>query len=635
MRKFSLIIILLLSFISSAIADGIRLKTDKETYLRYEHIDITCEYPPLKNSKFLNIPLISGTPANSDKIKREAECTAKIFLNNSLVRTVGNTTEIKLRYKKEKDAWFGRWPIPWNPDLGRYHALVILKINGKKYAGQVNFNVTRRIPRPMDKGFCVMDIEPGDSIIQRVPGVGGKAVKIWENYLLWAKFMGASALWHNVGQSQLWGDGNYVNPSVFPWDACTLDQIGELADACHKYDMKYGGWITSFVVLGPRQDLSPYKQTTGYDKETNTLRKLIYISITDEKRKQDIIDLLKKMNDTPNVDFVGMDYIRTDFGGYEMASEFADDMPLKILPMDWGEMTEEDRELWLGKTLEIDHDPDTWQMWMWWRAHKMATILAEIKQRAGLTKQFWVYTLTWKMGREHGQDPLMFIDAGVDINALMFYSIDKNTYPLMLSDWHDYLKKGNTNMLAGQCVDWNLLGRTYKPAGPEEHYIRQKMAVDKFLKINPLMGLFWHDLTRAFKGSRGPYSAIEWAIGGAASFSYLRDKEGVFPFEIKWDCPDRAAQGEVFTIDITIKNKSVVSSEYYLKLLKVSNLEMYGDITQRFFLAPGEIKSFSFQVKAMEREYRKDYMQMIAFMLQYNGLSTQERYFDFKYIEVR
>jgi hypothetical protein len=633
-RRISSIIILLLLFISSAFAAaGIKLKTSKSSYLRYEHVDITCSYATTGNNSLINIPLMNGTPVKNDRMKKNASCTAKIFLNNRLIKTVGNVDELKLRYDSKNGTWIGHWPIPWNPLLGAYRAFVTLNIDNKKYAGNVNFTINKRMPAPIEKGLCVMNIEPGDSIIQRVPGVGGKSVKIWENYILWSKFMGASALWHNVGQSHLWI--NSLDPRLFPWDQLTVSQVDELSAECHNQNMKYGGWITSFVVLGPRQDLSPYAQTTGYDKETNTLKKMIYVSITDEKRHQDIIDLLKKMNDMPNVDYVGLDYVRTDFGGYEMASEFAEDMPLKTLPLDWEDLSEEERMLWLGKILEIDKDSDTILMWQWWRAHKMATILADIKQRAGLTKPFWCFTLTWKMGKEHGQDPLMFKDAGIDMNALMFYSIDKYTYPLMLNDWHDYLQRSTINMVAGQCVDWNLLGRTYRPSGPEEHFIRQKMAVDRLLPVNPLMGLFWHDLTRAFKGSRGPYSALEWAISGAATFSYLREKEGMFPFEVKWDCPDKAVRNEVFTIDITVKSKAVITTEFYLKLMKVSNLEMFGDLTQKFYLTPGEIKSFSFQVKAMDREYRKDYMQMIAFMIQYGQLKTQERYMDFKYIEVR
>ncbi len=633
--KKALLIILLSALISSLFAaEGIMLKTGKPSYLRYEIVDIYCSYIEApKKKQLINIPLISDTPVKLEKLKKNAVCTAKVYFGSRLVKAPGNVEEIKLKYDPRTGLWSGNWPITWNPELGKYRAVVTLSINDKKFTGTTDFNVNKRVPPPIEKGLCVMTIEPGDSIIQRVPGVGGKSVKIWENYILWSKFMGASALWHNVGQSHLWI--NRLDPRLFPWDQVTVNQVRELAAECHNQGMKYGGWITSFIALGPRQDLSPYSQTTGYNKETNTLRKLIYISIIDEKRHQDIIDLLKKMNDMPEVDYVGLDYVRTDFGGYEMVNEFVSDMPIKNLPLDWGDMTEEERMLWLGKTLEIDKHEDTMLMWQWWRAHKMATILADIKKRAGLTKPFWVFTLTWKMGREHGQDPLMFKDAGVDMNALMFYSIDKPTYPQMLGDWYNYLKKSTINMVSGQCVDWNLLGRTYRPSGPEEHFIRQKMAVDKLLPVNPLMGLFWHDLTRAFKGSRGPYSALEWAISGAATFSYLREKEGMFPFEIKWECPDKVAKDEVFTVDITVKSKAVITTEFYLKFLKVSNLEMFGDITQNFYLAPGEIKSFSFQVKPMEREYRKDYMQMIAFMLQYGQLKTQERYLDFKYIEVK
>jgi hypothetical protein len=179
------------------------------------------------------------------------------------------------------------------------------------------------------------------------------------------------------------------------------------------------------------------------------------------------------------------------------------------------------------------------------------------------------------------------------------------------------------------------LGRSYNPSGPEEHFLRQKFACDKLQKVNPSFGFFWHDLTRAFKSTKGPYSALEWAVAGGATFTYLRKSNDFFPFEVTWDVPDNVAKDEVFNIDITIKNNAPISMDYYLKLLKVSNLEMYGDISQQFYLAPDEIKSFSFQVKAIERTYKKNFMQMLAFMIQYDGLKTQQRYFDFKYIEVR
>jgi hypothetical protein len=627
LKKLSLSIILFFLLFSSVHAEGIKIKSGKASYLRYELVDIYCEYTPDIKKSFLNLNNVSSL-----KDPLTAKCTAKIFSNNRLIKTVGSTEEITLKYDAARKYWAGYWPIPWNPRLGNYRAVIVFDSGAKKFAGNVNFEIKKRTPLPLPKGFCAMDIEPGDSIITRVPGLGGKSVKIWENYVLWAKFMGASALWHNVGQSQIW---NTFKPDDFPWDNTSISQMTNLGNECHKYDMKYGAWITSFVVLGNRKDLSPYKQSLSYDAVNNALKPMIYVSILDEKRRQDLIDLLKKMQDNPAVDYLGMDYMRTDFGGLEYADNFVHDMPLLDTPRDWKDMTAEDKMLWLGRKLEIDKSEKFLEMWDWWRAHKMATVLVDIKQRAGITKPVWVFSLTWRQGKEHGQDPLMFIDAGVDINSGMFYSIDHDTYPDMLNSWRDYLKQGQTNLCAGQCVDWNLLGRTYRPSGPEEHFIRQKMLVDEFLPVNPTLGLFWHDLTRAFKGSKGPYTSLEWAVAGAASFSYLRAKQGFFPFESKWELPDSVKRGEIFTIDIQVKNTGAITMDYYLKLLKVSNLEMYGDIVDKFILAPAEIKTFTFQVRAMENNYKKDYMQMIAYMLQYNGLSTQQRYFDFKYIEVK
>jgi hypothetical protein len=444
--------------------------------------------------------------------------------------------------------------------------------------------------------------------------------------------MGASALWHCVGQSQIW---NSFKPDDFPWDKISLGQITELGAACHEYGIKYGAWITSFVVLGNRKDLSPYKQSTAYDRSTGGLKPMIYVSILDMKRRQDLIDLLKKFQDNPSVDYLGMDYMRTDFGGLEYASNFIHDMPVTGVPADWASMTEDNRMLWLGKKLDVEKDKNFIELWDWWRAHEIATVVADIKKRAGITKPLWIFSLTWRQGKEHGQDPLMFIDAGVDINSGMFYSIDKKTYPDMLESWREYLSRGQTNLCAGQCVDWNLLGRTYRPSGPEEHFIRQKMLVDELYPVNPHLGLFWHDLTRAFKCSKGPYTSLEWGVAGAATFTYLRKTEGYFPFESKWELPDSVKPGEVFTIDISVKNTGAVTMDFYLKMLKVSNLEMFGDIVHKFYLAPGEVKTITFQVKVMESNYNRDFMQMIAYLLQYNGTSTQHRYFDFKYIEVK
>ena len=187
-----------------------------------------------------------------------------------------------------------------------------------------------------------------------------------------------------MGQSQIWDKPNAVNSEEFPWDQKSVRQMREVGEELHRHNIKYGTWITSFVLLGNRQDLSPYAHTTGYDKENDTLRKLIYVSIKDKKRHDDIADLLKKMNNNPGVDYVGLDYVRTDFGGYEYASEFVSDMPVRGVPADWYSLDEDSRMLWLGRKIEKEKNRSVIEMWQWWRAHKMSQIIIYIREKPEL-----------------------------------------------------------------------------------------------------------------------------------------------------------------------------------------------------------------------------------------------------------
>ncbi len=643
MKLFTSVIILLTAVFSTSFGADFRIRPEKPEFMRYDVVNIYASITEEPAKKTLKERIVSKVSEIAGQISSAAEEPAidpeklkataelRITYRGRQVKTIGNIEMLRMKYDSINDRWYGRWPVPWNPTLGEYKANVTLLYKGKKYSDSVSFKVNGRKPPTLPKGFSVMTIEPGDSIIRRVPGVGGRSVKIWENYVLWAKFMGSDAVWHLVGQSQIW---NSLHPDVFPWDKPTVSQMKELGADLHKYDMKYGAWISSFIMLGNRLDLAPYSRTTGYDKQNNTLRKLIYISILDQKRQDDIAELMRRIQAEKNVDYIGLDYMRTDFGGYEFAEEFVKEMPLPGVPEDWTDMSSEDKMLWLGRKIEIEAHPDFIEMWRWWRAHKMANIILYLREKSGATKPIYLFSLTWDQGKHHGQDPLMFIDAGIDMNAPMFYSIDKANYPGLINDWQKYLRRGNSSVVAGQCVDWNLLGRTFNPAGPDEHFLRQKHLVDKLLPVNPSLGLFWHDLSRTFKRTAGPYSALEWAVTGGATFSYLRKQQGLFPFTTEWNTPDTVSKNEFFTVEINVKNSSDITQNFFLKFLKLSNLSAADDIVQRFYLAPGEVKTITFQISVMNTDPKKQNMQMLAYMIQYGSLSTQERYFDFKYIKV-
>ena len=153
MKKLSLIIILFSFIFSSAYAEGIRVKAGKTSYLRYELVDLYCDYTPEMKKSFLNL---NNTPTLKDPAT--AVVTARIFSNNRQIRTVGSTDEITLKYDRAKKNWAGLWPIPWNPRLGSYKAVIIFNTGSKKFAGNVGFDIKKRTPKPLPKGFCVMDI---------------------------------------------------------------------------------------------------------------------------------------------------------------------------------------------------------------------------------------------------------------------------------------------------------------------------------------------------------------------------------------------------------------------------------------------------------------------------------------------
>jgi hypothetical protein len=103
-------------------------------------------------------------------------------------------------------------------------------------------------------------------------------------------------------------------------------------------------------------------------------------------------------------------------------------------------------------------------------------------------------------------------------------------------------------------VDWELLQRSTEPPGPEEFYRRLIEAVDGLYGGDPVEGVFWHDLNRGAWGKRGPYRRIEWAVTGAASFSYARWKNDRSPLVVSLRVPDAMISDTPFTVIVHLEN---------------------------------------------------------------------------------
>jgi len=415
--------------------------------------------------------------------------------NGKPVTTVGEIKELTFR-QTAPGKFAARWPVPWRPALGRYRA----EVGATTAAGEIKkaaaFTITgRKVPRPA-KPFCVVTLE-SDGRWDRLAVASPGPHRNWEALVDWAEFMGADAFFSLVGITK----AMYGPTMDRPWFEYNLNFNPKLAAACKARGLKFGGWIGTFLPYGKTQVPLPYKFSRNLvDKQ---FFYTLHISLADEQRRAQVVALARRLQHDPHYDFVGLDYVRTGFGGYELVDEFVADLWLPT-PDDWETRTLEGKMWWLVGRLR-GRDERLIELWQWWRARKAALVVKQIKEEAGLTKPLFAFTLGWEMGHQHGQDILMMNDAGVDYNMVMLYEATKDEYDYLIKRWPTYLSQGQLNALPGLSVDRYLLQNKWNPDvnQPYEMYDRYVAAVTGFYGEGVVEGLFWHDLERALYSRRG------------------------------------------------------------------------------------------------------------------------------------
>jgi len=499
-------------------AHDLTIVTEKKKYWRYELVKIIASQTSTPAASAVNLPDMFY---------------ATVWRGKRKVTTVGKMKRVRL-FRQTTATWEGYWPIPFNPVLGKYTVKTrVFTADGTTLTAAADFVIQGRAPYQLPPGFSVVTYEGGKKGPNRTPSLTPGEPNSWRNLIQWADYMGADAFWHCVGQTQVWGR---LKEEQYPFSEYTVRLMKRVGAEVHAVGIKYGAWITAFVVIGDKPEATGYTFTLGYDCKQNALRQLRYVSLGCQKRIRHIIELLKKFEADPNVDYLGLDYMRTDVGGYEFADQFVRDMSISV-PPEWSQWSASEHSLWLARLIEVQRNSAVREQWQWWRAHKVGLIIEQILSEVSPTKPVWVFSLGWKTGHQHGQDVLMMLDAGIGFNAPMFYSIDKPDFPYMLNSWKRYLQRADASVVIGECVDWNLLGRTRDPAGPQEHLDRQIETMERLMPATKSFGFFWHDLARAFFGARGPYGTREWVIAGAASFSRLKAKAKRLSFKLELDPP--------------------------------------------------------------------------------------------------
>ena len=520
--------------------DGPTLKTSQDAYFHDAFVEWTLSVPP---GSTLFDKLSSST----------APWVTWVEKDGAPVTTIGMMREAPLVFSTGTRSWSARWPVPWNAPDGTYAVRLDTAAwpAGEKTPAFPTFKIQSREFKPVPKGFGVLTLEGHAPFhVFRAPDGQKRASAMAE----WAEFMGADAL---VVQGAETSGFTVKLSTSFPWLTRNEKGVIELGKACRERGLKLGVYVLSFMVGGPPQYSPDYqygwyyengRPVYGLDRPTRR-----GISILDPRRPHDIVKMLNRWAAVPGVDFVGLDYIRPVFGGNELVEDFVREMPGVTPPARYAHMTKVERMKWIAPGRYVapllkTKDPARWKLsdqWFWYRAHCSARVVRQIAQEYAGKTPLWGFTLSWQKGWEHAQDPVMFRDAGLDIDAIMLYEATGEQFRNLVGHWGNYALRDQLNLVVGDTYDWRLHQKTTNPAGPEDFYNRMMMAVTGFHKDKPVRGIFTHDLNRALSGPRqlGPYTSREWFLAGGAAMTRVRELNGALPYDLTLTAPDDARAG--------------------------------------------------------------------------------------------
>jgi hypothetical protein len=596
---------------------GLRLSTTKPAYWRYEMVEF-------------QIDTLGGgiSPAEDPLLE------VQVYKDGQRSRGIPGRESCLLRWDANVQAWRGRWPIPWNPELGEYEGRLLapargengeehsffsgpglsrsVRVQPERSLAQCTFRIRGRKPYEVPPGFSVVSLEPG-AINYRFPGPEG-GYRSPQKVFDWMQMMEADAFWHCGIQTQVWSG---EDKDSLPWSKNHLDMVWEYAEEARRRGVPYGPYMLTFLVGGDYLK-TDYDFTLSYDRHSGSLKPIRFVSMADPRRQRDITAILKRLAATPGVSYIGMDYVRANTGGLEFTDEFLADLDLDV-PDALRSATVDQRRRWLGRELAQDNDKRLQHQWDWWRAHRVSLVLKGILEEAKVPQPIWVFSLGWKQGHQHGQDPRMLIDAGISFNSPMFYEADQEQYPVMLADWQRYLGRTGGSLVLGQVVDTPLLHPRPGLNGPEEYVQRHMDSLDQLGPVTDHLGFFWHDINRAVAGGRSAYGSREWAMAGATAASHLREAVGVVPIRL-----DVSVAGVAPLIHGTVTIRSL--SKHNLDKLRVEPVWTpgLGDVTPKHWwvrdLGPGEARTLSFSTQVTPRFVRE----------RYRGRAAEERMLAFR-----
>ncbi len=511
----------------------------------------------------------------------------KVTLNDYLIPNVGGKSDFFFRYRNK--TIYANFALGYNPSPGEYVVSVTSKSNPDWPGIKKSFQLIKRKVPPLQKGFSVVNWEYNGPLNFKIIAPDNQKGGA-ENLIKWLKYMDVDAFWLLGAQTSGWY--KKTTPEN-PWVSSGLRNLKVLAELTKEQGLLVGAYVMSYFTPANGKRQAGYNPSLGYNSKINKLQDSLHISLLDSKRLNDIIEVAKSFQANPNVDFIGLDFIRTGRAdGYEMGPQVVEDMNIKT-PPEYEKYSTIQKIKWFASRVENLSNRRDVTKWRWWRAHKVATIANTVIREAKLTKPLWVFTLGWNHGQQHGQDPYMFFDAGVFIDAIMLYEANRIQFKNMMIQWPNYMRDYGNNLVIGNASDIRFLDNLMNNYGAEYIY-RSKKGFRKIYRDRHAKGIFLHDLSRVLWSSKRGYNIRDWAILHGYATTALRAEAGMFPFEAKI-----TFNKDLYNGTITIENLS--DEEIYDLEVRPSSTSAWAyikdNLPETLDLGPREKKQFSFQAK--------------------------------------
>ncbi len=449
-------------------------------------------------------------------------------------------------FKNTMNSYYGVYLHPFGGPLGKYDAVLYIQTKNGAYAYKTEFSMKGRpSPKPKEtKKILVMEYN-ADLSSKKIPSLDGGTTS-YEGIYDWTRYMKCDIFWILAGQTTGWH--NSVNKNN-PWMSATIKNAEILAASTNRKDVQFGTYIMAYSAPGGGDKKAGYDASITYNTATKSLGRSRHISLGSEDRLNDIIDLLHRYDKNPNVSYLGLDFIRTGrHDGYELVDEMVAFTGV-YTPKNWSKMSKDARMVWLARMRFSSREIN--MKWRWFRAQKVANIVKKIKE-SGVKKPLWVFTLGWDHGQEHGQDPYMFFDAGVDYDAIMIYEANRAQHKTMLKQWPAYLA-GEYNVIVGNMVDNRLQDGSRRA---EIEYMKRLYETESlYNRTSRIRGIFFFDMARMmWSKNRGRTGVKEWANINASVVSRIEEKYSENPVSLNIALHEKNRTGVLTITNITHRN---------------------------------------------------------------------------------